>query len=291
MCSISVDPIPSTMSVPNRSDQPPAVCAGSGSAADDTDAHRDSAARRVDPPAAPEQGRHAEQHGRPVGTQRLKDRLELGRSGHQHRGRPEPQREGEPVAQPIGVEQLRRRERDVAGADAEHAARVVLARVLDVVLQMHDALGLAGRARAIEPEGHVVAMGLAHRGVSDWALIASSNSSTSVPSPPRTRYSVWTGRSTGPVGRAAEHRSRPGRAQSSTKCLKFSSLSPWADRHRDNTDPHRGQEHDREYRGVVQHQQHALFAPDAELPEQVAGAVGPMASCVAHVASAADHRP
>ena len=102
--------------------------------------------------------RDREEHRRAMLAQRGEDRLGARRAGHEHRGRAEPQREREAVAQPVGVEELGRREDDVVLAQAEHLAREGLARHLDVVVQVHDALGLARRARAVEPEGHVVAV-------------------------------------------------------------------------------------------------------------------------------------
>jgi hypothetical protein len=68
------------------------------------------------------------------------------------------ERERQVVAQPVGVLQLRRRERHVVLAHAEHLPGVGLARDLDVVVQVHDALRAPGRARAVEPERHVIAV-------------------------------------------------------------------------------------------------------------------------------------
>jgi hypothetical protein len=107
----------------------------------------------------PEQSRHAEEHRRPVVAQRLKDGRRLGRSRHQDRGAPEPQRKGQAVAQAVGMKQLGGGEVDVVGPETQHGSGVLLAGHADVVLEVHDALGLAGGARAVEPEGHVVAVG------------------------------------------------------------------------------------------------------------------------------------
>ena len=98
------------------------------------------------------------EHRRAMLAQLGEDRLGTRQARHEHRRRAEPQREREAVAQPVGVEELGRREDDVVLAQAEHLAREGLARHLDVVMQVHDALGLARRARAVEPEGHVVAV-------------------------------------------------------------------------------------------------------------------------------------
>ena len=46
-----------------------------------------------------------------------------------------------------------------------------------------------------------------------------------------------------------------------------------ADRDGDRADAHGAEEHDREGGGVVEHEQHAVLAADAELPQQPAGAV------------------
>ena len=89
----------------------------------------------------------------------LQDRRRLGPPGHEHRRAAEPQREGEAVAQPVGVKQLGGGEVDVIRPQPQHAPGVVLAGHADVVLEVDDALGLAGGPRAVQPEGHVVAVG------------------------------------------------------------------------------------------------------------------------------------
>src|SRR5919106_4361846 len=68
-----------------------------------------------------------------------------------------PVRKGEVVAEAVRMEELRRRERDVLVGDAEDVPCIRLARVEEVPVQVDDALGTTGGARAVEPERHVVA--------------------------------------------------------------------------------------------------------------------------------------
>ena len=164
MCSISVEPMPSTISRPKRSCQRSKVCGGSGSAAE---THRRTESSASSAPLLAHhravERRDGEEQGRAMLAQLREDRLGARRAGHEHRRRAEPQREREVVAQPVGVVELGRREDDVVLAQAEHLAREGLARVRDVVVQVHDALRLARRPRAVEPEGHVVAVRAARR--------------------------------------------------------------------------------------------------------------------------------
>ena len=167
MCSSSVEPMPSTMSRSKQACQRRRTSGASGSAALDAEAHGAQVERRrvrqVDHRAV--QRRHREEQRRPVRRRGLQQPARVGLARPQHRGRADRVREREVVAQPVGVVELGRAERDVALGDAKDLARVGVDRVRDVVVQVHDALGEAGRAAAEEPEGHVVGVRVRRRGV------------------------------------------------------------------------------------------------------------------------------
>lgn len=88
--------------------------------------------------------------------QALEDGLRGGAFGHQDGGRAHRQREGQAVAQAIGEEQLGGRKRHVVLADAQHGLGIEFGRVPEVAVGVDHALGLAGRARRIEPEGDFI---------------------------------------------------------------------------------------------------------------------------------------
>ena len=84
---------------------------------------------------------------------------------HQHTRRADRHRKGQPVAKPIGEEQFRRRERDVAFGDAEHRDGIELGGLHEARMDVNRTLRPAGRARGIEPEAGLV--GMRRRGVED----------------------------------------------------------------------------------------------------------------------------
>ena len=167
MCSISVEPMPSTMSRSKQACQRRRTSGASGSAAltqkRTDDRSNDRRVRQVDHRAV--QRRHGEEQRRPVRRRGLQQPARVRLARPQHRGRADRVREREVVAQPVRVVELGRAERDVALGDAEDLARVGVDRVRDVVVQVHDALREPGRAAAEEPEGHVVGVRVRRRGV------------------------------------------------------------------------------------------------------------------------------
>src|SRR5712692_259762 len=78
-----------------------------------------------------------------------------------------PIRKCEVVAESVSVEESCGRESRVVLGDSKHLLGISDARVRDVVLQVHDRFGLPRGARAVEPEGHIVA---ARRGWIDLFL-------------------------------------------------------------------------------------------------------------------------
>ena len=76
---------------------------------------------------------------------------------HQHRGRAHCQRKRQRVAQPVGEEQLGRREHDVAFTNAQDRPGIEFRSLDQAGMNVHRALRRAGRARRIEPEAGVVA--------------------------------------------------------------------------------------------------------------------------------------
>ena len=105
------------------------------------------------------EGRHGEEHGDAVLAQQRGDRFRRRPSGHQHRGRAGRQRKAHGVAEAIGEEQLRHRIDDVVLGEADHRRAIEVVGQPRRGMHMHRALGLAGRARGVEPEADVVAGG------------------------------------------------------------------------------------------------------------------------------------
>ena len=172
------------------------------------------------------------------------------------------------------MEELGGGERDVVLAQAEDLARVRLARDLDVVVQVHDALRLAGRARAVEPERHVVTMrgrgrelvvlgGEARVELDDIGLGRAARDEADVLARERAAQAVER-------SHVGDHDGRVGVLHVVAEVLVLVEL---ADRHGDRADAHRPEEGDREGGRVVEHEQHAVFAAHPELAQQVAGPV------------------
>ena len=223
---------------------------------------------RVAHDRAVERGDGAE-HGRPVGAQRLEDPLGAGRAAHQDGRGAEPERERQAVAEPVGVEELRGREDDVVLPEAQHLAGEVLAGDLDVVLEVHDALGLPGGAGGVEPEGHVVAVGehgielLALRGEPGVQVDHVGIRRVAGDEPdlqPRHRLAQ------------ARHEVRVRDREARVRVLGVVGvvlrLVQRAHGHGDGADPHRAEEEQREDRRVVEDEQDAVLAPDAELAQE-----------------------
>ena len=79
--------------------------------------------------------------------------------GHQQDGRADREREGQRIAEAVREIELGGGEADVGFGQAEHGLAVELGGPPGVGMGVHRALGLAGRARRIEPERGVVAAG------------------------------------------------------------------------------------------------------------------------------------
>ena len=215
------------------------------------------------------------EHRRAVLAQLGEDRLGARRARHEHRRGAEPEGEREAVAQAVGMEELGRREDDVVLAQAEHLAREGLARHLDVVMQVHDALGLAGRARAVEPEGHVVAVrgrrvelvALCHQSRVEFGDVAVGDAADEVAD-------------VDPVERLAHARQQGGVGGHDVRVGVLGVVAVVVDAiertdgDRDGADLQGAEEERGEGRRVVEDHQHAVLAADAELAQQVPGAVG-----------------
>ena len=87
---------------------------------------------------------------------RCQDRVWHGLAGEEHRRGSGPVREGDVVPQAVGMEELRGREANIVFGDLQHVPGAGLAGVDDVVVKVDRALGLSGRARAVEPERRIV---------------------------------------------------------------------------------------------------------------------------------------
>jgi len=89
-------------------------------------------------------GRCAEEHARPALGPAPEDRLRRRPLGHQQHGRADRQREAQRVAQPVGEEELRRREAEVVLAQAELRLAVQLRGPVGVGVRVRRALGRRG---------------------------------------------------------------------------------------------------------------------------------------------------
>ena len=165
MCSISVEPMPSTMSTPKWRLKRSPISAGSASPADDTSLKRHVLALRQQVRSEHVRRSRSARHRRPsayaadAAAPALEHRLRRRPLGHEQRRRADAHRKGQRVAEPIGEEELGGREADVALLQAEDRLAVKLGRPVRVGVRMHRPLRPAGRARRIEPEGGIVGVG------------------------------------------------------------------------------------------------------------------------------------
>ena len=100
--------------------------------------------------------RHAVEDGRLLAPQDIEHRVGRRATGKQHRGRADRHRKRHGVAEPIGEKQLGRGVHHVVLADAEHVLAIELRGRDQARVHVLGALGFAGRARRIEPEGDLV---------------------------------------------------------------------------------------------------------------------------------------
>ncbi len=104
--------------------------------------------------------RNAVKHGGLKPVDHVEDMIRRGPLGEQNRGASGAQRKIQPVAQPVREEKLGHGKRHIVGAQPQSGRGIGVGGVKHVVLQVDGRFRLAGRAGAIEPEGHVVAMGV-----------------------------------------------------------------------------------------------------------------------------------
>ena len=253
MCSISVEPMPSMMSRSNAALPAAQDLGGERLGGGDAHAHAGQVVLgrvgQVDHRAV-ERG-HGEEQARALALGGLQQAARVRPARAQHGRRAHPVREREVVAQPVRVVELGRGERHVALGDLQDLAGERLARVRDVVVQVHDALREAGRAAAEQPERHVVAVGVGGVGLArvrvEERRRAATRRSAGALEPPRRS-------STRVLGH--HHRARRSRGCSGGSSPRVQ------ERHRrgHGAHPHRAQE-DRGERGrVVEDHQHAVLA-------------------------------
>ena len=186
----------------------------------------------------------------------------------QDRARAHREREGEGVAQPVGEEELGDGERDVVRADPQDVLRVGLRGVAQRPVPVHRALGGAGGAGGVEPEGGGVGDGRVRGGRLLREVGAGRHEGVPVPHPrPGHLGQGLAGRcvgqhdDVGEAGQAADGGGQPGelraegdqpRAAVPREHGDVLGLEHRADRHRDRADPQAGQE-GREQLGAVAH--------------------------------------
>ena len=100
--------------------------------------------------------RHAVEDRRAVPAHELEHAVGRRPRRQQHGGGADRHRERHGVAHAVGEEQLRGREHDVVRADADHALAHQPRRAHRRGVHVLDALGVAGRARRVHPERHLV---------------------------------------------------------------------------------------------------------------------------------------
>ena len=159
ICSISVEPMPSRMSTPTMSDQRRPMSAGSASPAE---MQRRS---RSDPAPGPmrglasmrrEQRRHAGEDRRLMALHRVHHCIGRRPVGQQHGARADRHRECHRIAEPVGMERLRRGEDQVVLADLQHLRAIGVGRCAQTAMHMPHALRRPGGTGRIQPECHLV---------------------------------------------------------------------------------------------------------------------------------------
>ena len=102
------------------------------------------------------QRRHAGEDRRLVALHRVQHRVGRRPVGQQHSAGADRHREGHGIAEPIGMERLRRGEHQVVLADLQHLRAVGVGRGAQAAVHMSHALRRPGRTRRIQPERHLV---------------------------------------------------------------------------------------------------------------------------------------
>ncbi len=157
MWSISVEPTPSRITRSCLSRHRCQTSAGSGSAAETHSRADEKSPSLLGREHGVVERRHREEQRGAEPLDRREDRVRARTTAQEDGRRAGPVGEGEVVAEAVRMEELRRRERDVLIGDAEDVPCVRLAGDEKVSMQVDDALGATGGARAVEPERHVVA--------------------------------------------------------------------------------------------------------------------------------------
>ena len=158
MCSISVEPMPSTISTPKWRLEPLADLRGQRLAGRGDESQRDVLAARQ-----PGRGQHAGEAGRRAVEHRglhaadaagepLERGVGRGPLGHQQHGGADAHRERERIAEAVGEEELGRGEAHVALGEAEDGLAVELAGPVGIGVRVHRALRSTGRTRRVQPE-------------------------------------------------------------------------------------------------------------------------------------------
>ena len=179
MCSISVEPMPSRMSMPKRSRQCCADLFRQRLARRDAAPQRDFAARRQVGRCQHRgvERRHAVEDRRLVLAQDAATMRRRGPLGGQDRGGADRHREGQRIAEAIGEEQLGRREHRCrfrrCRAPAWRRARRSGPRC---AWRCTTPLGMPGRAGGIEPEADIVGRGVGGLGALARAAASSASS-------------------------------------------------------------------------------------------------------------------
>ena len=161
ICNSSVEPTPSRISTPNRDFQLLPTNSGSASPADVQTRNRlppRSLLQRLIVEHRRKQRRHAEEDAGIVAVHQREHGRRRRALGVENRGGADRHRKGQGIAEAIGEKQFRRRQSDIVLADAEHLFGVGLGGGGQARMQMPHALGHAGRARRIQPEGRFVGM-------------------------------------------------------------------------------------------------------------------------------------
>ena len=201
-----------------------------------------------------EQGRHAEEDRGPRLAQQAADRPRLRRPFEQHRSGARRHRECQAVAEPVGEEQLGGGKQHVVFAHAQRRPGIELSRARHVAVKMHRPLGLACRARGVEPEAHLVLHGIGR--AEDRALGRDQPREFAAILDDAVVQSLE-GR--GEI-RRDEGRLRAGVAQHEGVVV---ARQPRIDRHRDDAGLDGAEEAGVEIRRVIEAEKDALLAPDA----------------------------
>ena len=208
------------------------------------------------------------EHRGPLGGDQLERALGRDPLGHQDGGGAHPRREVEAVAEAEREVELRRREDEVVGTDAEDADAHQLGRGHEVLVRVHRRLRLARRARGVAPVRDVLGPGrrrLEHRPGAGEGLVpldGARRAAVGHEHGPQPRTAVADGGQASRDVARDDRDPRPAVVEQERVVLRRHQR---VHRHADRAQPGRPPERRGERRRIVQRQQHPLLDVQPQL--------------------------